>query len=277
LNSVQKIIQVRSLSSFALIPAIFLYAITLLLTTYGMIFPLAMYLVYRLRKTVETRKISQLALLTLIIHVAIKLLISDNAGYGDPFEVNHKTFVWPYFVTVFCTSYLLTFFINQRIQRPLILKNRIIVAMIMVFFIVSSVFASLDLQNWRSLRGYTNIKIDKGLFESSLYVKDHSSPGEVVQLCENDPFDQFGVLADRPVFIAHAIVNTPPINYAEQQRFSIVNKIIQAKSTDAIKVLLPATKISWLLMSPRCYAPWEKQLSPDVISEGYRLYRMRLL
>jgi len=277
LNSVQKIIHVTTCNSFAMIPAIISYAITLLLTTYGIIFPLTMYLVYRLRKTVETKKISRLVLLTLISHVAIKLLISDNAGYGDLFEVNHKTFVFPYFITVFCAAYLLTFFIKQRIISPLRLSHKLILASLGLFFIVSTGYAAFDLQNWRSLRGYTNIKIDKGLFESSLYAKDHSSPGEVVQLCENDPFDQFGVLADRPVFIAHAIVNTPPVNYNEQQRFSTINKIVQAKSTDTIKALLPTTKISWLLMSPRCYAAWENQLSPVVTSEGYRLYNMRLL
>lgn len=277
LNNVQNIIHIKTLKSFFIIPAIILYIIILLSTTYGIIFPLIVFLLYKLRNTVETTKISRLALLTLISHVAIKLFISDNAGYGDLLEVNHKTFVWPYFVTIFCVSYLLTFFIKQNNLLQSLLRHRVIVFTLMLFLIIFTVFSSYNLQNWRALHVFTNVKIDKGLLESALYVKNNSSPGEVVQLCENDPFDQFGVLADRPVFIAHGTVNTPQINYNEQQRFFMIYKIIQATSTDTIKELLSATKISWFLMSPRCYATWENQLSPVVISEGYRLYNMRLL
>lgn len=276
LNSVQKIINVETCFSLKVIPAIIVYALTLLLTTYGIIFPLAIYLVYILRQTVETRKISQLALLALTSHVAIKLFISDNTGYGDLLEVNHKTFVWPYFVMVFSTSYLLFFHINQKIRRPLLLTPKIIAIAIMIFLVVSSVFSALKLQDWELLREFTNVKIDKGLLDSALYVKGHSFPGEVVQLCENDPFLQFGVLADRPTFIAHPIVNAPPINYSEQQRIFTVIKIINATTMAAIMEPLAATKISWLLMTPRCYAPWENQLlRPVIASNGYRLYNMR--
>jgi hypothetical protein len=257
------------LLSLAALPFV---AIALILATYGFLFPASVFLAWKLRGNLVARQLLFLLALCFISHACVRLLLADNAGYGDISEVNRKTFVWPYFVVVSCFSSLLwTYLVQEKIAPSL--RNRLIFISTACLFLLSLISAP-NLQNSPDVRHFTNIRIQKGVLESVIYLRQHSSPGDVVQLCENDTYNQLASLAERPVYIAKLIINAPPMTSQERERFTFINHILQQADIKSAESLMRQAQISWFLMSPKCLAKWEAAISPVFSSYGYRLYKV---
>ena len=261
---------------YALSPASLLIAVTVVfLMTYGILFPASAVLAWNLRHNLQARKMLWLLVFGFVSNACVRMLIANNTGNGDFGEVNRKTFVWPYFLIVFSFSSLLLTYFAQRSRAPLPRKP-LLVALGSSLFLFSAISAR-DLQNWPRLENFRNVPIPTGLFESALYLRQRSEVGDVVQLCENDSWNQLATLSERPVYIARAAdygQGTPRVSVTEQQRFAVVDHILQQRNIDSAGSLARQAKISWMLMSPKCRAEWENQSSPAFSSNGYRLYKL---
>jgi hypothetical protein len=250
-----------------------LAVVVLFLKTYGLIFPSSLLVAWALRNHKPSKIIIKLLLTAYFGHVFIALFIANNIGYGDFYEVNHKTFVWPFFVISFCFSVLLWNFF--RIKNFSVLHNRIPIIGLASFFIIFTIISSDTVQK-KSGHYSINTPINKGLFASAVYIKNNSLPGEVAQLCENDNYNELGSITERPIYIVRIAVNSPPLNDRQIERFAKLKSILQAQNLVMAKSLVASANITWLLMTPNCQAEWEKQLQPVFSSEGYRLYNTKL-
>jgi len=257
------------LLSLALLP---FAAIMVFFINYGLLFPVSVFLAWKLRDNLSVRKTLLLLVLCFVSHACVRLLIADNQGYGDYAEINRKTFVWPYFMVVFCFSSLLWTYLVY-IKSSLALRKSLLLALTLCLFFFS-VISALNVQNWRGVNYLTNVPIPIALFKSATYLRHQSSPGEVVQLCENDRFNQLATLAERPAYIAKGMINAPPMTVRERERFAIVDRIVQQDDLKSAGLLMKKAKISWFLMSPKCEASWEEKSSPVFSSNGYRLYKV---
>jgi hypothetical protein len=205
-----------------------------------------------------------------LLWAIIALLLANNTGYGDLYEVNRKTVVWPYFAIVVCTSALASAHFRQ-IQTNFRYRKAVWISLFLLLFCFS-VFSSRNVQSRPGTEIFRNKLIEKGLFSSAIYIRRHSTSGEVVQLCENDPYLQLGVLAERPTYIMHGGVNNPTYSALENERFADVTNILGAQSHIAAKAQLARANIAWFLITPRCAAQWEVQATPVFSADGYRLY-----
>ncbi|MFH0994393.1 MAG: hypothetical protein V1844_02725 [Pseudomonadota bacterium] len=254
--------------------AVPLTGIILFLLTYGLIFPGSLLLAWALRKDKPSQIIIRLLFTTLLGHAFVSLFIAYNTGHGDYYEVNHKTFVWPFYVISFCFSVLLWNYL--KINHSLVVYKRMAALCIVVCLVVFTFISSTGVQTKFILPGFINRPIDKGLFASAVYIKNNSLPGEVAQLCENDYLNTLGAITERPIFIVDYVINNPPLTNRQIERFAKVQSILQVQDLATAKSLLSIANITWWLMSPRCQAEWEKQTQPVLSPEGYRLYKTSL-
>ncbi len=213
-----------------------LAVIVLFLRAYGFIFPVSLLLAWALRDHKPSKIIINLLLITFFGHAFVAILIANNTGFGDFYEVNHKTFVWPFFVIYFCFSVLLWHFI--QIKNISVLRNRSLIMALSILFIIFTLISSETVQK-NSGQSAINTPINKGLFASALYIKNNSLPGEVAQLCENDNYNKLGSITERPIYIVQIVVNRKALNNQEIERFTKLKAIIQAQNLGNVEFRRP--------------------------------------
>lgn len=249
--------------------AIPLAGCALLIRTYGLIFPVSLLLAWTLKDHKQSNIIINLLITTFISHLFIALFIApNNTTNGDAYEINHKSFVWPYYVIIFCFSVLLYNYTSTR--QYLHKQHSISIISIASIFIAFTIISSFNVQN--SFDAHTRNPINKGLLESAIYIKNQSKPSEVVQLCEINSLNELGTLTERPSYIVNIKIYHLSITDQKLKRYDIVKSILDAQDTVIAKSLLTSANISWWLMAPNCKADWEKQIQPIFRSGQYRLY-----
>jgi hypothetical protein len=245
--------------------------IPLFFLTYGLLFPVAIQLIFSARKKTTARNTLVILSVCLFSHACVRLMISPNTGYGDPHEINHKTFVLPYFMFVYGIAMLLYFRLSENpvLSRP----TRATLMALLVAGISISVAKAPVLQHMGDSGKYWNTGVEQGLLDAAAHIRGHSRATDVVQLCENDPHNQLATFAERPVYISKIMVNAPPASAVEAKRFSSVENLLRQDSFDSASAAASALNISWLLVSPGCTVAWDSGALPVLSSNGYRLYR----
>ena len=245
--------------------------IPLFFLTYGLLFPVAIHLIFSARKKFIARNTLVILSVCLFSHACVRLMISPNTGYGDPNEINHKTFVLPYFMFVYGIAMLLYFRLSENpvLSRP---TRATLMALLVAGISISAAKAPV-LQHMGDSGKFWNTGVEQGLLDAAAHIRGHSHATDVVQLCENDPHNQFATFAERPVYISKIMVNAPPESAVETKRFSSLENLLRRDSFDSASAAAHALNISWLLVSPGCTMAWDSGASPVLSSNGYRLYR----
>jgi hypothetical protein len=248
-----------------------IYALFLLVRTYGLLLLLAITLLVANSPSKSTKGITTLLVLVATSHMFVSLLIANNTGYGDPHEIKHKTFVLPYFIFAFCCSMLLHSWLFKSRQSKLF--ARAILGCAMIAGVIVSATTATNLQCASECRhSSARISVPQGTLEVASYIKDRTEKGETVQLCENDPLNQLATLSERPVYISKIMINTPPLSAEEQRRFAKLSELLAQETFEKAQILAREIKITWLAMNAACNANWNDR-SPELVSNGYRLYK----
>jgi hypothetical protein len=239
------------------------------MVTYGILIPIAGWLAWLSRKDVAARNILILLFTMLGSHAFIRLFLADNQGFGDPHEITRKTFAWPYFVVVFCTAALICLRARpEAISR--ILGSRWATGMAAVMLLPLGMCAP-RVQYSHGMTQFTHVDIPLGLLQAAVHLRRNAAEWDVVQLCQNDPYNQLGTLAERPVYIAKIMINAAPMNSVERSRFAVLERIVQEGDHAKAEDQLREAGIDWLLLSPDCKPDWEAGVRGWVTSNGYRL------
>lgn len=243
--------------------------------TYGLVFPLLVHLLWSRRRDHSSRHLVFVAALFLVANVYVRFLINDNRGFGDIGEINRKTFVFPYFIAVFVSSALVCKWrIPKNVRTQPAWPWACSIGALLLVAITA--FSAFRLQYWPGYSaGFSNIVVPRGLADSAVFLRRNAAPDHIVQLCENDPFNQLATLSERPVYIAKLVVNAAPTSTEERRRFDGIDLINQQADFASARRLAAQSGIRWWLMTPRCHPGWESGKTPSISSDGYRLYDFR--
>ncbi len=245
--------------------------IPLFFLTYGLLFPVAVQLMVSARKKPVARNTLIIVSIALFSHACVRLMIADNTGYGDPSEINHKTFVLPYFVFVYCCSMLLYFKLSEH---PVLSRTaRITLMAFLVAGICVSAAKAPTLQHMGPSGKFWNTPVPQGLMDAAAEIKRHSKSSELVQLCENDPLNQLATLSERPVYVSKIMVNGAPQSVEEARRFSRIESLLSQDTFSAASAAAGELNISWLVVTPHCTVAWAAATPAVLSSNGYALYR----
>ena len=257
------------------VPAFFLLPVAIVVVvavTYGLLTIPLVVLGWRSRRVPSLRPVLALLASAIGAHLFVRLLLADNRGSGDAFEVSGKTFVLPYFIVVFGVAVLLRHAIGD--PRQFWSRHRTSLQLAAVASFVATLGASYRLQVWPSASTARHIDVPMGLFKSAAMLRERAGPAELVQLCSNDEFNQLASLAERPVYVAKLMVNAAPYSAAERHRFARLDAMMQQADISGLKLLARENRIDWLVMTPACRAGWESGTSPAYSADGYRVYRV---
>lgn len=201
--------------------------------------------------------------------------LEANLGYGDPFEVTHKTFVWPYFALAVWTGLAASVQLGGERFRGQWTSIGVVCG-------AAALLLPLDLGCARSLQnGFVfpgsetliNITFPRGEFEAAEYLRTNSAPGSIVQLLEPDPLVTFVALSERHAYVANFTVNVPP-NPQVLDHLARVNALETLDSADELRRVSRSLGIDYVVVPPTKWPAWSVALAPVFESGGYRVYRL---
>jgi hypothetical protein len=141
---------------------------------------------------------------------------SANTGYGDSFEVNYKTFVWPYFaVAVWAAANFAMYLAEKKWFHS---KNRI--ALIGVLIALSLIFGKTTQSALPNAGMATNIKISTADYECAQWIRQNTDPSVMIQFLDMDPFLILPALSERRTFLSITIVNGKNLPPGAEQNFA---------------------------------------------------------
>jgi hypothetical protein len=197
----------------------------------------------------------------------------NHANFGDPFEVIHKTFVWPYLAIAMWTSIALaTRFRVERLTSP---KGYWVgVGLSVLLLIPLDVVCARNLQSSFVYPGSgieRQIRIPIGAYETAEYLRQNSPPDAVYQFFSPDPFLIFVGFSERHEYVADARVNIA-ITPEMATRRNKVYRLLSLPTFDAVAKEGKQLGLSYLVIDDVSHPLWEKTQKPLFEKLGFRVY-----
>ena len=245
----------------------------------GLMLPLVASLAWNLRRDPASRQAILLGLGTLCVLACVRLLLADNHGFGDRYEINRKTFVLPYFVFVSVAGELAARWLHlhpglvaawrRRSKRRWMTAGSAFVAAAAVS---GTVLAASRIQVWPGAGQFVDVQVPGGLAQAASYLRTNSAPQDVVQRCSNDQYNELAVLAERSIYVAKLMVNPSDISVQERHRFDALAALAHAPDYASAAIQARALRIDWWVETPDCHTAWAAGHRASFESDGYQVH-----
>lgn len=201
--------------------------------------------------------------------------LKENNGYGDPFEVLHKTFVWPYFAIAAWVGLAAAVWLRLRSWKRgwLFLGLACLSAGLAIPTVLKCARALQSGFVYPGSSGDLNVAIPRGKYEVATYLSQHTPSDSVVQIFDPDRRLVFTGLSERHQYVVdpHVNVKTSPEVAA---RLKAVEALFASPSAEALKRTGRLLGIKYLVLPKDGNPPWRDLLMPLLDRHGYRIYRL---
>lgn len=229
------------------------------------------------------RKRAPVALLCFPILVIANYLVMsvglamDVQGIGTRDELLNRPLVWAYFVVAAWTggaAYLLIF----GNAPPSGIRGRALVAALACLSLAFPLTLSGNLQTFPARKGFGSFAefgaVPSCLVKASLYIREHSPAGDVVQDSKNDSNLLVSALAERQAYAVNFMFGAPRSGELPT-RLEAVEAFRRIPVAEEIAEFARRHRISWYLLRPDSTVAWPAQLldNPAFRCDGYRVYR----
>ncbi len=190
----------------------------------------------------------------IIPHLILALATTPNSGPGDPFEVFHKTFVWPVWAITVWIGVIVGLWVGDALRAKYsfaTISAALILCTLPIIWYGSSVQSGII---WS--QNAMDLKLPRGLYDAALFVRNNSHPGEVVQLSDNDPYLMFPAFCERPLWVIRSGMNlgTPPPEVIK--RFNIVASLRKQAHIASVFSSAQLLGIQWWVSKGPVPADW---------------------
>jgi hypothetical protein len=241
---------------------------------FALLSPLGVRQALRLRLPRPIIAYQGLVILNLLV---VALLLAPNAsGRGDPYEIIHKTFAWPYFVTVTWLGAILGGTLVARLERAT--AGKALTALLVALACAVPVAFGDRTLSGIGWAGHSGILMPQGLHESAMFLKDKSSADAIVQMQPPnlDAWMMLPAVSERVAFVA--TYGGPRQRQAEERRRrDLMTGVLQTADAVSARRALDDAGIDWLVTETGQSPPWLQRLTPDFASGSYRVYRVSAL
>ena len=252
----------------------------LLLSTYGfwlLIIPIGL---TRVRKvTCLPFYLFPIFIITNYIIMSYGLAI-DSHKIGMPEEFLNRPMVWAYFSVITWTAGGL-YFSYFGDSLPVSTKKRIGLLIIVCTAVIVLPNFSKNLQTFPVWKGFASFQefntAPVCLVRASQYIREQSSPNDIIQDSENDIKFIVTALAERQIFVAdHPWSNISP---EFNKRIQALNDFKNNISEDEVLLFAKENNISWYILQPISRVQWPKFIleKPVFVCDGYRVYNFPII
>jgi hypothetical protein len=243
------------------------------IATYGLWLPLCLLaLVMALRKNQPKRYLVFLTL-TIINNWIVAFALAPNKGFGDLFEIIHKTFVWPVYIVAVCSACLICSTIATKANLSLLTKKRRAIAYAVLLLLILNT-ASAGKTLLRSLSGGTGIEFPRGLYDCALFLRANAAPESIVQLCGNDKYQFLMTCSEHFPYVSKLIVNPLPANKDVEAQLNQLSMLPLGSFAKA-KLFAQQHHIDWLLVNRRAFSAetFQGTEKPLFSAQDYEVYK----
>jgi hypothetical protein len=255
------------------IPNLVFGAPYLLLMVFGLVAPIVLFLLMRLRW-----QVSWLLWFFPILMVGNFLVMAiglafDNRGVGTPEELAHRPFVVMYFAVMAWSGGAAGWKLLQsrrlRNVAPLVLALGTI-----ALLLVPAVWGPGVQRIW-AMPGASHLRISPGLYRAAKYMRDHSKPQDIFQDSKFDSNYISAALSELRPYVEHMMVR---VNYNAQlvdERTAVINNFMATTDPTAVRNAARRLGVRWFLLHPGRFVAWPAAIVDAPVFEygGFRVYR----
>lgn len=204
-------------------------------------------------------------------------LAMDVHGIGTRDDLLNRPLVWAYFAVAAWTggaAYLLIF----GNAPPDGIRARALAAMFACLSLAFPVALSGNVQTFPARKGFGSFAefgaVPSCLVKASLYIREHSSTGDIVQDSKNDSNLLVSALAERQAYVVDFMFAT--LRSGELlKRLEALEAFRKIPDVAGIAEFAGRHRISWYLLRPDSAVAWPGQVldNPAFRCDGYRVFR----
>lgn len=209
--------------------------------------------------------------LALGIYLYSALCLPPNQN-GDPFELQHRSFVWVYLMAVIYTVGVLTRMWNRHAARGW--RTGFLSAFLLLLVpLVAGKFIALPRLP----------PLSTGLVASAEFIRARSRPLDIVWDSQNDPSLVLAALSQRRSYVAVSLEDPFPgsgaLRAIHRARVANTEHFKQANSFDQLRRWAAESKARWFLLHPGDVVRWPAEFAdgPAFASAGYKVYDLARL
>ncbi len=245
-----------------------------LLATYGLWLPFGIIAIILGLRTNRYKLFAIFLMLTLLNNCVVAFGLAPNKGFGDLYEIIHKTFVWPVFIFAVCSTCLIHTWLGTKgylSVSPSKMKGLAVLLLIILILNIASEGKTL----LRSLSGGTGIEFPKGLYDCAMFLRTHSSPESTVQFCGNDKYQFLMTCSERFPFVSELVVNPTPANKVVKSEIDTLAKL-PSRSFKEARLLAEKWRIQWLVVDRKAVSkePFQGGERPMFSAKDYQVYKI---
>jgi hypothetical protein len=215
--------------------------------------------------------------------IAILLLmtfaLSRNTTLGLADELNHRPFVWAYWLVGSLSGGYLASIVGPSWFHQ---RRRILWAALFAFLLVPIYYGGgLQRGRWPGAQAHSSLTIDRGLIECARYIRNQPPATTIVQDSALETwFPILGALAERPSFATRPKFWMGISNTFRQSSYRLqLQKLKSLESANNLPDLQHSareTGIHWFVCHPDDHYPWPREFldHPVFESNGYKVYDM---
>jgi hypothetical protein len=213
----------------------------------------------------------------LVIYLAMALCLPRNQGQGTPEELQHRPFVWAYFLVVGLSVARLAAQIAPLLPGKAIWLG----ALLCLGLLVVPLSQGTTVHHQRTAWGheFTDLAVPKGLVDCARFIRRSSDSLDFVQ--ESHPREalhDLGALAERRSFLTHPEafrrINKPFRETGCAEYLKQLEQLRQAATLAQLRQSAQETGIRWFLLQPADPVAWPSCVveHPAFTAGGYRVY-----
>ncbi|MBX9789386.1 MAG: hypothetical protein K2Y37_10765 [Pirellulales bacterium] len=204
--------------------------------------------------------------LVFILYLAAGVGLAPNQN-GDPFELQHRIFVWVYAFAGVCTTAILMRLPGAWIRRPIGANY-------------AAGFALLTLPLLLGGNAYVapHETVPTGLVRAGEFIREHSYPHEIAQDSLNDAHLYLSAISQRRAYVCISTADPYPgsgrLAALHASRARETQALLDGTSITSLADYHRRTGVRWFVLHPESRAAWPAEIlaQPAFESYGYRVY-----
>ena len=243
----------------------------ILLAALGLIVPLLVILVIRLRR--RTSPLYVLFPLMLIANFLVMFFgLALDFNRSTPDELSHRPVMLMYFFVVAWIGGALglTLIESRRLQR---IARPAIIGLALLLMAVPAFFGSGVQRMW-AMPAISPVRLPIGLVRAAEYIHDHGSTEDVFQDSELDRTYTVAALSERRIFASRTMTRMPFRSEMVEQRAAAIDRFMGIRQPKLVVATARVLGFRWFLLEPGDRVDWPAEIvnNPAFRMGHFRLY-----